>query len=157
MKSMASENDGVLMKCYSAGSEHDSICAVRLGYSSVKGTKFRQLLQAAAVPAGFTLVELMVVFCTLGIVAGLLMPVLSKAKQAVRSENCVGNLKQLQICCYLYAGDNSGRLPPNNSVAEPDGSPNGITIADGLSWCPDHPQTVREINTAAPMFATLSR
>ena len=90
---------------------------------------------------GFTLVELLVVIAIIGLLAALLMPVLSKARDKARSTQCLNNLKQLEICSHLYAGDNNDFLPPNDSVVTPDGTPDGVRVADGVSWCPDHPQT----------------
>ena len=91
--------------------------------------------------SAFTLVELLVVIAIIGVLAALLLPALAKAKDKARSAQCLGNLRQLTLCSHLYAGDNDDLLPPNDSVVTPDGSPNGQTIATGVSWCPDHPQT----------------
>jgi prepilin-type N-terminal cleavage/methylation domain-containing protein/prepilin-type processing-associated H-X9-DG protein len=95
---------------------------------------------------GFTLIELLVVIAIIGILAALLLPAISRAKDSARSTQCLNNLKQLQICSHLYAGDNADFLPPNDSLVTPDGTPNGTTIASGQSWCPDHPQT--DLNTS---------
>jgi prepilin-type N-terminal cleavage/methylation domain-containing protein/prepilin-type processing-associated H-X9-DG protein len=89
----------------------------------------------------FTLVELMVVMAIIGLLAALLLPALARAKDKARSTQCLGNLRQLTLCSHLYAGDNDDLLPPNDSVVTPDGTPNGQTIASGVSWCSDHPQT----------------
>ena len=93
----------------------------------------------------FTLLELLLVITSIGVLAALLLPALAKAKDKARSTQCLGNLRQLTLCSHLYAGDNDDLLPPNDSVVTPDGTPNGQTIAEGVSWCPDHPQT--DINT----------
>ena len=73
----------------------------------------------------FTLLELLVVLAIIGILAALLLPAISKAKDSARSTQCLDNLKQLQICCHLYASDNADFLPPNDSLVTPDGTPNG--------------------------------
>ena len=59
----------------------------------------------------FTLVELLVVLAIISVLAGLLLPVISKAKEAGRATACLSNLRQLGIALQLYAQDNNNRLP----------------------------------------------
>ena len=59
--------------------------------------------------------ELLVVIAIIAILAAILLPALSKARQRAHTVTCLNHLKQLQICWHLYAGDNNGRLPPNKS------------------------------------------
>ncbi len=65
---------------------------------------------------GFTLIELLVVIAIIAILAGLLLPALSKAKQKGLGISSMSNLKQLQICYQMYLGDNNDTLPPNEAV-----------------------------------------
>lgn len=56
----------------------------------------------------FTLVELLVVIAIIGILAAMLMPVLSSAQRRAQRAQCLNNLKQLTTAAFLYMQDNSG-------------------------------------------------
>lgn len=59
----------------------------------------------------FTLIELLVVIAIMAVIAALLLPVLSKAKEAGRSTVCVSNLHQIGIALQVYVDGNNNRLP----------------------------------------------
>jgi prepilin-type N-terminal cleavage/methylation domain-containing protein len=59
---------------------------------------------------GFTLVELLAVVATIGILAALLLPVLGRAKIKAQRTQCLTNLRQLGYSWTMYAGENAGWL-----------------------------------------------
>lgn len=61
--------------------------------------------QAARVSAAFTLIELLVVVTVIAILAALLLPVLSRARDAGRTTACKSNLRQIGTALGLYLGD----------------------------------------------------
>ena len=61
--------------------------------------------------ASFTLIELLVVIAIIAILAGMIMPALSNAREVARSSQCLGNQKQISMMLSLYADNSRGWMP----------------------------------------------
>ena len=65
----------------------------------------------------FTLIELLVVIAIIAILAGILIPALSSAREVARSSQCLGNQKQISMMLAIYADNTNGWFPVPAAIA----------------------------------------
>lgn len=82
--------------------------------SVIRGKSMRRATQ------GFSLVELLVAMCILAVLAAIVIPIITKARETAKTSKCLSNMRQIGLGMHTYIEEYNGRFP----AAVPYGSPN---------------------------------
>ena len=101
--------------------------------SYVRTASHRRRRVQAKQRSGFTLIELLVVIAIIAILAALLIPAMSNAKERARRAHCKSNLRQFLMAAHIFADDHESALPSGQSEnADPEDG--HIPVVSSVTW-----------------------
>jgi prepilin-type N-terminal cleavage/methylation domain-containing protein len=81
----------------------------------VRAADIAIFVEKSEMKRAFTLIELLVVIAIIAILAAILFPVFTKAKEAAKKTHCISNTKQTALAAMMYAGDHDDVLPKHDN------------------------------------------